>query len=181
MLPKDGQVQDFPLTFDSETNSIHCACQIGEGNKPFPCIVDTGAQLTAIPQRCWMELLTREEVSAGDSVNCYGISGFAYRARRLPIRITVRNKDLLEFDLGTCKADFLFDRDASETAAAEFRSKNMDKPNVDELLLELRKKKMLPVEMEHILLSVGGGTMEERGLCLNWLGGEPEVCLIMRK
>lgn len=87
------------------------------------------------------------------------------------------------FDLETCDALLLFDKDASEAAEKEFLDDNRSDPEVDAKLKKLREEKKLPMERTHVLLGMGGGTFKTRGLCINWLHGTdtPKVCLIARK
>jgi hypothetical protein len=111
----------------------------GFGEDVLFCVVDTGTNVTSIPQKFWSQYLTNEFVSSLPTKSVSGVGGnIDVRETELPLKISGLDFKRDEpFDLGRCKVWLALDQDAG-------------KP------------------MEQVLLGVGGGVLEKGGLCINW-------------
>ena len=164
----DGPIRQLPLKIVG--HSIRSFCQIGPEGTTCPCIFDTGAVYTAIPQKFWSDQFLREEIDRPEflSVNRVSVFGQVCPAKRVPVQIIILGeldpKRLLgpdkeeylndnEIDFGECLADFLFDEDVQVVDPRGNRER-----------------------LRYVYIGLGGGTFRNGGLCINW--ARPEAVLV---
>ena len=164
----DGPIRQLPLKIVG--HSIRSFCQIGPEGTTCPCIFDTGAVYTAIPQKFWSDQFRREEIDRPEfkTVNRVSVFGQTCRAKRVPVQIVILGEldpqRLLEpgkeeylndneINFGECLADFLFDEELP-------------------VFVPQRKSKRL----RYVYIGLGGGTFRNGGLCINWV--KPEAVLV---
>ncbi len=138
------------------------------------CIFDTGAAYSAIPQKLWKNVFTREDIDKPkyQSVNRVGVFGHSCPAKRVPVLISIMGDEVDEsrllgsgsdeylddnlIDFGECYVDFLFDEDAQVLASVS-STKSQERLN-------------------YVYIGLGGGTFRNGGLCINW--AKPEAVLV---
>ncbi len=188
-----GKTRQIPLQVTN--TSITGFCFIGPAATMHPCIFDTGAEFTVIPQRFWMEQFRREEIEKPEyqKVNLRKGYGHTCRARRFPLRIWIMGaadpnrllgaesgdhatENIIDF--GVCEADLAFDEDAAYPSAVEQRA-NLLKSESDPgkapgAALKTPAITIQPLKV--IYIGLGGGTFRNGGLCINWT--IPEAVLV---
>lgn len=105
------------------------------------CIIDTGAECTAIPQWIWSQHITRDAVlQIRQKKRIGGVGGGVVDVVETEMPLELTGLDFLSdtaFDLGKCRVWLAFDDESA-------------KP------------------MKQVLLGVGGGVLDKGGLCINW-------------
>ena len=163
-------LRKMALDFDADLSSIKCFCRIGNDPMRYPCVVDTGAAVTAVPQQFWSRQIQRSEIESSPGKKYGGVFGAACRARLVSLRMEIVNYQHETFELGACQVALLFDRDAFDTAQAVRRAAALSG-------VEGQKPATpLPRQLGHILLGLGGGVFKMGGLCINW--SKPDVHLV---
>lgn len=180
----DGSIRQIPLQIDD--NSIIGFCAIGPDETMHPCVFDTGAEYTIVPQQFWGRQFTRKELDRPEylRVKLRTSYGHVCRARRIPVRIQILgiggktvdpSQNLIDF--GTCEVNFVFDEDNADSIAAQYQVDLLEwraAVKAGAKAPEPRKPTFEPLSMVYI--GLGGGTFRNGGLCINW--AKPEAVLV---
>lgn len=117
----------------------------------FPCKIDTGASKTVIPQSCWEQFKDRLDIDFSHTENLFS-SGVPMLAHRVKLAVMVSGKDsICPIDLGQCELFLAYDRQR-----ALVHNSSIDGSGTQ------------AQELKVVLLGLGGGSMDNGGLCIDW-------------
>lgn len=180
----DGPTRHIPLLIDG--NSITGFCLLGPDERMHPCVFDTGAEFSIVPQKFWSQQFDRHDVeqTIRQRINLRTGFGHVCPARKYPTQLMVTGIDKESqapttdvIDFGECEIRFAFDEDKADSVAAQYQVDLMEWRAAVAAGSKISEPKQPAFETLNVVyIGLGGGTFRNGGLCINW--AKPEAVLV---